>query len=512
MRIQRIKILESARTPLLSGLEVQFFQRAGMSGIEYPKCFVGVNGTGKSQLLESFAAIFFYLDKLATEPKTTKVATPLLFEIDYSISVNSTEKLIEIRQLKYGRSHLSFRITDSDGHTSDESPPQEIHLPTKIVGYTSGENETLSFSFAEYYANYALFTASRAIYGMKRDDYEPRFYLMTYSTSIATTICNLLLQDQKIIDEIFSELKIHKIHSFRITMQTKHKAARGRDGIVLTKEHEKWIEQLSRIATCWDYQVKENKYVLDFYCNEETIKGFRRLFVGALELYTALYKLELLNLFVLPKKQRDPRKKDASGVEFTDRPSVPYEADKAFHISHVALKLVSGEIVDYSRLSDGEHQYLNLFGAMLMTNSQNSLFLLDEPETHFNPKWRRRFVSTLLKISAGRNQDFFLTSHSPFLVSDSYKENVLMFRRNGETGLTIENPRFETYGSSSDHVLEIAFDMPSSVSERSLSELEELLNSQDINEVRRRLSEFGDSEQKLLLHMHLAKLMSESSK
>ena len=46
-------------------------------------------------------------------------------------------------------------------------------------------------------------------------------------------------------------------------------------------------------------------------------------------------------------------------------------------------------------LSDGEHQFLHSLGLALLYKDKRCLYLLDEPETHFNPDWRAKFISRL---------------------------------------------------------------------------------------------------------------------
>lgn len=48
--------------------------------------------------------------------------------------------------------------------------------------------------------------------------------------------------------------------------------------------------------------------------------------------------------------------------------------------------------VRYKQLSDGEHQLLHIMGTLKMMKENDVLFLLDEPETHFNPEWRAKMV------------------------------------------------------------------------------------------------------------------------
>src|SRR5258707_5516104 len=79
-------------------------------------------------------------------------------------------------------------------------------------------------------------------------------------------------------------------------------------------------------------------------------------------------------------------------------------------------------------LSDGEHQLLHSLGLCLLFRNTNSLFLLDEPETHFDPDWRASFITRLrqcLPPTANVGQEMLITTHAPFLISDSKPDKVL---------------------------------------------------------------------------------------
>lgn len=86
MRIRRIKLTDIEHRPLLQGLELEFANPTDAEGI-VPQCFIGINGSGKSQLLETFAEVFQYLDRryrTDNAPKGT-VTAPLGFDIEYAI-------------------------------------------------------------------------------------------------------------------------------------------------------------------------------------------------------------------------------------------------------------------------------------------------------------------------------------------------------------------------------------------------------------------------------------------
>jgi len=105
--------------------------------------------------------------------------------------------------------------------------------------------------------------------------------------------------------------------------------------------------------------------------------------------------------------------------------------------------------IDTKGLSDGEHQFLHTMGISIMAKDKNALFLLDEPETHFNPDWRSHFMSTMKNcLEAGGSghlfNDLIITTHSPFIVSDCYQDYVRIFLQS--KGCT--KPEFETFGAS----------------------------------------------------------------
>lgn len=103
-------------------------------------------------------------------------------------------------------------------------------------------------------------------------------------------------------------------------------------------------------------------------------------------------------------------------------------------------------------LSDGEHQLLHSLGLCLLFRETNSLFLLDEPETHFNPDWRANFITRLRQCLANKGdvgQEMLVTTHTPFLISDSKPDKVLVFSKDKTSGaVSISHPDYNTLGAS----------------------------------------------------------------
>lgn len=509
MKIHRLLIQKIEHRPLLNGLELFFYR--DKNGSIQPNCFIGVNGSGKSQVLETFAEIFYYLDKLYGNPenKTIVSNSPLLFELDYSITLRKKEYLVEIKQKNPKGKSPEISITQNGKTFNWHIDSMHNFLPKKVIAYTSGANETLSFPFMDYYDEYADYTAKRAFGTEKGNDYEPRFYLMDYTTNIGVVIANLVYSSSNKLKEILTTNNIRSLRNFQIIIQTKQSAAPS-NGIILTDELTKWIDNLKNVATSYDYSSKENKYTLDFYNNTATRAALKYYFKKPIEFYTALYKIELLNNLIIESNYlKEIKKKRRNRKSLIRNPIVP-DKDRVLHYSEIKLRHISGELINYLSLSDGEHQFMNVFGTILMSDFENALFLLDEPETHFNPKWRREFIKLLSDITAGRNQDFFITSHSPFIVADCKREKVYIFKKDKDNNLKVEQPTNETYGSNFDYILKMAFEMETTISDKSLAELVKLQKSSSIKNIEDKIADFGESTEKFYVLRRLHELKSKN--
>lgn len=159
-------------------------------------------------------------------------------------------------------------------------------------------------------------------------------------------------------------------------------------------------------------------------------------------------------------------------------------------------------------LSDGEHQLLHSLGLCLLFRETNSLFLFDEPETHFNPDWRANFISRLrecLSSTGNVGQEMLITTHSPFLLSDSKPDKVLVFKKEESTGdISISHPDYNTLGASINKITMSTFGKYETIGGRAQTILDGLRvrfeqgDDKDalISEIHQQL---GDSVEKVLL-------------
>jgi AAA15 family ATPase/GTPase len=112
-------------------------------------------------------------------------------------------------------------------------------------------------------------------------------------------------------------------------------------------------------------------------------------------------------------------------------------------------------IVPYQRLSEGEKQLLIIMALReLLTVDENTLFLLDEPDTYLHPEWKRNFIAEFLPTESISNYlaYYLITTHSPGIVSGMQKEQLHILRKiEGRSVPKIFS--FNPYGKPEDQIL-----------------------------------------------------------
>lgn len=104
----------------------------------------------------------------------------------------------------------------------------------------------------------------------------------------------------------------------------------------------------------------------------------------------------------------------------------------------VRLKKNDGSVI-FRELSEGEQQLLTVLGLLRFTAEDESLFLLDEPDTHLNPRWSVDYISYLKQfIANGTKQEetshILLTTHNPLAVAELDREQVQILRMSKQEG------------------------------------------------------------------------------
>lgn len=213
------------------------------------------------------------------------------------------------------------------------------------------------------------------------------------------------------------------------------------------------VSALKRCATLSYIDEASDTLVLDYWVNEATRQAFRENFDGsALVLFRAFQVLLMLNLYAVSESLKTDLYTSTSHYVSETVPTLASD-QRIMRFKFVRFtKQGVAEPMMLKELSDGEHQLLHSLGLCLLFRDTNSLFLLDEPETHFNPDWRANFISRLrqcLPNTEDVGQEMLITTHTPFLISDSKPDKVLVFAKDKASGtVSVSHPPYNTLGAS----------------------------------------------------------------
>lgn len=459
MKLLRLQINSDFRS-LKEGFELHFRELSNLDEIQAfrPFCFAGLNGSGKSNVLEALANIFYHLDLCANRFKprafdkffspSNNINGPNAFELEYLIFTKTAKGLEEgynlIKVVKeknsdpkmYQTFHF-FNVTEEQNiptvnqvnlvANKDQKQAAEgkKFLPELVIGYSSGENEILSIPFIKsrliHFDEYAESTSKYFSEGLQFEQSENCLTYIDNEMSQAVMLACLIFEDEETtLKPLLRELKLKRLRSFRMYLNNQVLTTVLEDKVTassLVLDHISLkIRHLKRIATCWFEEKTEDKddseqtfkssiLRLDFFVDDEMKLAFRKMFSSSLEMFQffqLLYELNHTSLEVANIEVGIKEEVYKSEGLYTDgKLPIPRPSDKVFFFEDYYLeKIINKETGKTKELllrnfSDGEHQFIHTMGICLLLKNTRTLMLLDEPETHFNPDWRSQFISIL---------------------------------------------------------------------------------------------------------------------
>jgi restriction system-associated AAA family ATPase len=497
--------------------------------------------------------------------------TPKCFELEYLIklpldALPEHERYAHVRVIKvlntspriYWLNPENFASLSAglaaDGLCSERE--RDFLLPEYVLGYSSGENEILSLPFFKMrfvqFDEYWNALKNQLPYPGRP---ETRLVYLDNGFSQAILLCNLLFQDSDTLKPFREDVGVDELKEFRIIIrrsipiepeqlidfatddqsqqQSLDDIIKGNqalmaetDGTLIThyrvnllhllEGNEKSaliVSALIRCATLSYVDEATDTLILDYRVNEATKQAFRENFdydfhKSPIGLFQAFQVLLALNLYSVSDTLKTELYKSDSLYVGETVPTLASD-QRIMRIKHFWLKKSGVEKpVLLKSLSDGEHQLLHSLGLCLLFKNTNSLFLLDEPETHFNPDWRSNFITLLRQCFSGADDihEMLITTHTPFLISDSKPEKVLVFEKDKATGeVSISQPDYNTLGASINKITMNTFGKRETIGGYAQSILDGLraryeLGGEDKNAlIAEAHQKLGDSVEKMLL-------------
>ncbi|PMJ85397.1 AAA family ATPase, partial [Vibrio splendidus] len=526
-----------------------------------PICLVGLNGSGKSNFIELIADIFGYADRYFNPQYECSEDLTYDFEIDYQTVVDGHDFFIKIKSISSKVKMYSYQDIEyidflsfdnvQEGRfqaivaTENIDNEHERFLPDNVLAYSSGNNQGLSSVFAK--AQLSFYNVVRK-QGVFHREYAKRFdnlmaleeglnekqivELREYISNSFDRYENLfkppvLFEGEVDIDfplaSIKADLPIGKFtdHAanqlFFISLMVNERA-----------EFKQFLNDYTSISSLESFEIDlrlsdyrdldfikdEALRLLQLSCdgskfNQETLNGVLKFEInqGFFEKLESLYlerSMFLDNLMfisqMVAKRWSIDEKRTLNTSHYVR--NVPNIAGGLTPIRFINTKVRLSNpntVTLYDRLSDGEHQLIQIIGSLILFGSQQSLFILDEPESHFNPEWRIEFVDIISNYVDLSKLELIISTHSPFVLSACKSKRVLHFKKDQEGCVAIQSVGDrETYGSSFDSLLTSVFGLEVLISKRPLDEMRDVLSQYDkgalTNEkALKKLEKFGQS-------------------
>lgn len=439
MRIDKVNIKSGFKN--LDGFEIDIDELA------METVLLGLNASGKSNFIEALVLIFRDLD---LEQNCS---------FDYYIKYECHEHSIEVDFSK--KNGYKF-IVDGSPLTSKSSffSNKVDYLPKHVFVYYSGVNNRIQELFIPHLKKYYDELIKK---GAKYGNFNelPKVFLVENVHGSFALISLYLFNNRKeeILKFLKEELSITGFNSalFILKQPSWSKIRQNSDlfwgaqGLVRRFLENLWQFSLAPISNkeniLLSYKKQESQdrqylFVKDFETLNDLVKSGS--YESEIAFFNALNSLEISDLL----------------------DSIKVNVFKENTSSEIELGL--------REMSEGEKQLLTVLGMLKFTREEESLILLDEPDTHLNPVWKWKYLDYLDRVvKRPEKTQIIICTHDPLVIGNLKKNQVQIIKKDSEGKTKAFNPSVSPREMSVSKILTSElFNIPSVMSKK----LEDLLN------------------------------------
>ncbi len=455
---------------------------------------IGENGSGKTTVVECLTLIFTGLYRQRTVADLYKAAFPFAFRLSYVLSTGPQvgfgyeQENRESIQYTYNGSlavqftydeGVSVLVRADDGRTHETSDqlstflqdegytvrPVQYLLPANVVLYYSGISTVLESLTDAYQQAMIMGTLDGEL------QTNPDLFYFKPANFPALLVGLLCFQYGNVPERLATDFQLDPTQPFeRVTIQIKKPT---------------WAKKSSNAQGFWGAAGDLRNFLK--VLRDRTEATFEENAIT----FTIQNQAQLYEVWSFYGQEKRL-------FEYL----VTLQANGLIERIDVDLRKSGGLIVPHDRLSEGEKQLLIIMALQeLLATGENTLFLLDEPDTYLHPEWKRNFIARFLPDDP--NVSLFLayyliTTHSPGIVSGMRKNQLHILRKESRRSV-LKTFAFDPYGKPEDDILFDFFGITGlryKPVEDKLNELGRLIN-EDQYESDDFLSRFAELEQML---------------
>lgn len=435
---------------------------------EWITVVIGWNGTGKSNVLEALATLFRDLimgkDQWNNKDKPSFAYVVRYFchdkEIEIKADPDSAGSAYEVSYRELSLRENDKPVVQQDLLPQIEADSNVLHpikfnefkkrqdefIPKYIFGYYSGHSDRMQTVFRPYLQQYdkKLRNAKSEDPGLRR-----LFYALPVHSQFVL-LAFVLQQDDLIQGFLDSQLGLdttnesESIDSVLLVLNepswnlNKGKEPKGQYGACKESPDMFWGAEgvvrkfLDRVHKVSVAPIRNTRKDDSTFWNKQSRE------------YVYLFIKDLAQLSTLVGRQK-PR-------EFFRDLESTYVSELIKEVRiRVKLKKNDGSVT-FRELSEGEQQLLTVLGLLRFTAEDESLFLLDEPDTHLNPRWSVDYIDYLNKfVTSGSEKEssshIVLTTHNPIAIAELKKQQVQILHRDKDSSIiSAQEPAFDPRG------------------------------------------------------------------
>jgi predicted ATPase len=364
---------------------------------------IGINGSGKSTILEAIAQVFSdaileqkskFGFKLIYELRLENITSN--FSIDYvTIEISAEKKDCDLIY----RLYITDKVLVNKEDIKNELKDINKIFPSNIVIYYSGLSNIMKNICIPHDEE-----LSKQYRKWNLGVYRPFFYFEPALLDIA--LISLLSYEYGDIPKfLFDRIKIKKLQSIQIRLKkpawakqkiNKWWGAEGEvkafldflDSIGMPLIIDENVPQKGRFGNVI-IEAFQDEYLIITIISQEKLFEIREYFTEEKALFKMLNTLYIDGFWL----------------------------DATFSF----IKEENGVTNSFSILSEGEQQSIIVKGLTELITSDNTLFLFDEPDIYLHPSWQRNFIKEIVDFTEDNNisSQFLITTHSPLLLSNA---------------------------------------------------------------------------------------------
>ena len=111
----------------------------------------------------------------------------------------------------------------------------------------------------------------------------------------------------------------------------------------------------------------------------------------------------------------------------------------------------------------------------LLEGQQDALLLLDEPETHFNDKWKREIVDIIDEAIGKMANNVLISTHSAIVLSDVFNDEIVMVQKSAD-GSVLRSISEQTFATDPSALMMTVFEADDSIGKRAQEFIESKLS------------------------------------